>query len=127
MVSNPITPLNPKHVQSSHSKIQHQNPKKYLNIPIKHTRNTKLNGKTPVVLSDLTSILIGVLLRGGSNGDYDCEPNLPQLTRATYNICDVIEHTLGVSIPREEILGVACSRYKLDLPFSIGEKGLRPR
>ena len=52
------------------------------------------------------------------------EPNLPQLTRATYNICDVIEHTLGVSIPREEILGVACSRYKLDLPFSIGEKGV---
>ena len=91
---------------------------------MKHTRNTKPNGKTPVVLSDLTSILIGVLLSGGSNGDYDCEPNLPQLTRATYNICDVIEHTLGVSIPREEMLGVACSRYKLDLPFSIGEKGV---
>ena len=71
LVSKPITPLNPKHFQSSHSKIQHQNPKKDLNIPIKHTRNTKLNGKTPVVLSDLTSILIGVLLSGGSNGDYD--------------------------------------------------------
>ena len=102
LVSKPITPRNPKNVQSSHSKIQHQNPNKDLNIPIKHTRNTKLNGKTPVVLSDLTSILIGVLLSGGSNGDYDCEPNLPQLTRATYNICDVIEHTLGVSIPREQ-------------------------
>ena len=124
LVSKPIIPLNPKNVQSSNNNIQHQNPQKDVTIPIKYTRNTKLNGKTPVVLSDLTNILIGVLLSGGSNGDYDCEPNLPQLTRATYNICDVIEHTLGVSIPREEILGVACSRYKLDLPFSTGEKGV---
>ena len=52
------------------------------------------------------------------------EPNLPQLTRATYNICDVIEHTLGVSIPREEILGVACSRYNLICHSQLAKKVL---
>ena len=36
----------------------------------------------------------------------------------------MVGHTLDVSIPKEEILGVACSRYKLDLPLSIGEKGV---
>ena len=78
----------------------------FLNVPIKYTRNTKLNGMTPVVSSYITNILIDVLLSGGWNGDYDydCEPNLPQLSRATYNVCDVIKHTLGASIPSEEIL-----------------------
>ena len=37
----------------------------------------------------------------------------------------MVEHTLDVSILREEILGVASSRYKLDLPLSISEKGVR--
>ena len=101
---------NPKHIQSSHSKVQYQNlfffSFFFLNVPIKYTRNTKLNGMTPVVSSYITNILIDVLLSGGWNGDYDydCEPNLPQLSRATYNVCDVIKHTLGASIPSEEIL-----------------------
>ena len=54
---------------------------------------TRLPILKPVVLSDLVRILTGVFLSGGPEGEYDNEPNGPQLTKATYIICDVGYHT----------------------------------
>ena len=68
------------------------------------------------------SIILGINrlhFRGGPESEYDDEPNGPQLTKATYTICDVVNDSLGISVPREIVLRGAYLRYKLNLPISI--------
>ena len=67
--------------------------------------------------------MIGVFLSGGLDGEYDNEPNRPQLLKATNNACDVIEGSLGISIRRKVILEGALVRYKLSLPLSTSGQG----
>ena len=51
------------------------------------------HGEVPTHAGDLIRILTDVFLSGGPEGEYDNEPNGPQLTKATYKICDVGYHT----------------------------------
>ena len=54
-------------------------------------------------MSNLTSILIGVFLSGGPDGDYEAEPDGPQLFKATSKACDIIEGTLRISLHRNDV------------------------
>ena len=94
---------------------------KNLHINTKNAQDKTFNniGNKPVALSDLIRILIGVFLSGGPESEYDDDPNGPQLTKATYTICDVVNDSLGISVPREIVLRGAYLRYKLNLPISI--------
>ena len=58
-----------------------------------------------------------VFLSGDPEGEYNNEPNGPQLTKATYTVCDVVSDVVTVS--REMVLRDAYSRYKLNLPISM--------
>ena len=95
-------------------------------VPRKHVITKAANIKTPyniwnkpVVLSDLVRILTGVFLSKGPEGEYENEPNGPQLTKATYTVCDVVSDALGITVSREMVLRDAYSRYKMNLPISM--------
>ena len=80
------------------------------------------NNNPGLALSDLTRILIGVFLNKDLNGNFNKEPSKSQVTRATQRICDVVEHTMGFTIPRDEILTGAYRRYKSNLSLSVDER-----
>ena len=78
--------------------------------PKNKPKSNNVDGNKSVPISELTKLLIGIFLSGDLDGEYDNEPNRPQLLIRYFHSTN-------------EKLEGAFVRYKLSLPLSTNGQG----